>query len=123
MQGTNLRAPIMKHVTNLLVETKQALSAHGYSHTDVDWVGASNGSKTCDWKKFATIADKIFDPGYGSNEVSTSLVIVLFDGAWFERHEYDGSEWWDFKTTPTAKSDASNVTDVFINQHYTDPLL
>lgn len=22
------------------------------------------------------------------------------DGCWFERHEYDGSEWWSYYTLP-----------------------
>lgn len=24
------------------------------------------------------------------------------DGSWFERHEYDGSEWWEYKEKPAV---------------------
>jgi hypothetical protein len=28
------------------------------------------------------------------------LRVVFTDGSYFERYEYDGSEWWEFKATP-----------------------
>ena len=34
---------------------------------------------------------------------ATDLVLVG-DGWWIERCEYDGSEWWEFKTIPTEKA-------------------
>lgn len=40
----------------------------------------------------------IYNSSYGSVEL---LGIVLFNnGGWLERHEYDGSEWWEYKKTP-----------------------
>ena len=44
--------------------------------------------------------NKEYDDGYGETEVKDDLQIV---GAnwWLERHEYDGSEWWEFKSLPT----------------------
>jgi hypothetical protein len=27
-------------------------------------------------------------------------IIVVGKDWWLERHEYDGSEWWEFKTMP-----------------------
>lgn len=29
--------------------------------------------------------------------------MLVGDGWWIERAEYDGSEWWEFKTIPTEK--------------------
>ena len=40
-----------------------------------------------------------YDNGYGGNEIPMSLKIVGEDW-WLERHEYDGSEWFEFKTLP-----------------------
>ena len=30
--------------------------------------------------------------------------MLVGDGWWIERFEYDGSEWWEFKTIPIEKS-------------------
>jgi len=40
-----------------------------------------------------------YDSGYGSQEVYGT--IVFKDGSWLERGEYDGSEWWDYKSCPS----------------------
>lgn len=37
--------------------------------------------------------------GYGWPEIPKDLVVVG-DNWWLERAEYDGSEWWEFKTIP-----------------------
>ena len=36
---------------------------------------------------------------YGIQEIYG--YILLKDQSWFERHEYDGSEWWEYKKAPT----------------------
>lgn len=42
-----------------------------------------------------------YDSSYGGQEL---FGWVLFkDGTWLERDEYDGSEWWDYKTPPTYR--------------------
>ena len=40
-----------------------------------------------------------YDNGFGGAEVHGDLKIVGNDW-WMERGEYDGSEWWEFKTLP-----------------------
>ena len=47
--------------------------------------------------------DTNYDPSYGAQHVAKDLVLVG-EGWWIERYEYDGSEWWEFKTIPTEKS-------------------
>ena len=37
-----------------------------------------------------------YDDGFGGTEIPLSLIIVG-DDWWLERHEYDGSEWFEFK--------------------------
>lgn len=39
-----------------------------------------------------------YDSGYGSQEVYGTIWYT--DGTWSERGEYDGSEWWEYKTRP-----------------------
>lgn len=84
---------------NLLNETIRALVESGHAVEDVTWVG-STGWGWCDWSDFATAAEDIeYSEGYGGQEIAKDLVIVG-EGWWLERGEYDGSEWWDYKTLP-----------------------
>lgn len=39
-----------------------------------------------------------YNPGFGAQEL---FGMIVFDDCWLERHEYDGSEWWEFKKLPT----------------------
>ena len=83
---------------NLLKETLEALWQHGKKSSDVKWCGTENG--WCTWDEFAAVADVEYESGYGATKVAKDLVIVGEDW-WLERREYDGSEWWEFKTLPT----------------------
>ena len=40
-----------------------------------------------------------YDDCYGGQELFG--LIVFIDGSWLERGGYDGSEWWEYKKTPT----------------------
>lgn len=48
------------------------------------------------FKKF--MMDNEYNPGFGAQEL---FGMIVFDDCWFERHEYDGSEWWEVKKFPT----------------------
>ena len=39
-----------------------------------------------------------YDEGFGTQELFG--VVVLTNGEWLERGEYDGSEWWEDKSCP-----------------------
>lgn len=82
---------------NLLRETKEQLDFYQKQESDVLWVGGENSWFT--WDEFKSIADFEYDCGYGGQEIAKDLIVVGVDW-WLERVEYDGSEWWDFKTTP-----------------------
>ena len=117
-------------MTNLLKETTDLLTANGKTGADVRWVGLieapwmlinKKSGKEPDplpvgsWDDFVRFANFDYDAGYGGNEIAGDLVIVG-DNWWLERGEYDGSEWWEFKTlpqppaekTPLRKSDLKN---------------
>jgi hypothetical protein len=42
--------------------------------------------------------DQEYDDGYGSQELFGD--IILSDGSWLSRREYDGSEWWGHFSMP-----------------------
>lgn len=82
---------------NLLNETLEILEENGKTPADVLWVGGGQYAAT--WDEFAVLADADYYNGYGGTEVPVDLYVVG-DDWWLERHEYDGSEWWEFKTMP-----------------------
>ena len=98
---------------NLFTETNDMLFKHGKTPSDVRWVGSEN-YVYFSWDHFAEIADKEYNNGYGGTEVAYDLLIVG-DDWWMERGEYDGSEWWSFKTMPQKPSNNNNVKSVFGN--------
>ena len=66
----------------------------------VEWVGIKNNSYYT-WEEFEEQAKCVeYDADYSFEEIDRRLVVVGKD-FWLERYEYDGSEWWEFKTLPT----------------------
>lgn len=51
-----------------------------------------------DLEKFEKELDFEYDNGFGGQCVYG--YVSFYDGTWIERHEYDGSEWWEYKSTP-----------------------
>lgn len=85
---------------NLLVETIKVLKDNGFNESDVVWVGCSKFKST--WENFKEVANVEYDEGFGSPEVAEDL-IVMGNKFWLERHEYDGSEWWECKCLDFVK--------------------
>lgn len=83
----------------LLKETERNLKDHNKTWDDVDWIGGSDYG-IIPLEHFKKIANVEYDSGYGLQEVAYDLIIVFKDGAWLEREEYDGSEWWVYKKSP-----------------------
>lgn len=82
---------------NLLNETLEALRENGKIEDDVLFV--ESFPLITDWDSFKRNANFNYDNGFGCTQISINLKIVD-DTWWLERYEYDGSEWWDFKTHP-----------------------
>jgi len=82
---------------NLLKETIEVLNHYNLTEKDILWVGCLDFYVGAD--EFLKIADVKYDEGFGSPKVAEDLLIVGKDW-WLERHEYDGSEWWEFKRFP-----------------------
>ena len=81
---------------NLWRETIDALEKHGKTWEEVYFV---RGDDFC-VSNFEEIAKATnYNGGYGKQEVALDLKIVGKDW-WLERAEYDGAEWWVFRTVP-----------------------
>ena len=91
---------------NLLEETLTTLHEHGKSLDDIKWFGRLDEYMPLEHIK--EILDVYYDDGFGGIEISQTLIICGEDW-WLERHEYDGSEWWEYKEQPKKpKEKATN---------------
>lgn len=55
------------------------------------------------WEKFLEELDFEYEEGYGGQELFGT--VWFLNGTWMERGEYDGSEWWEYKTCPKIPGD------------------
>ena len=85
-------------VKNLFIETLCKLLEYDRTPLDVNYVANSNCFVS--WDDFVKVAENIdYYGGYVGYDIKLNLKVVG-DDWWLERHEYDGSEWWEFKTLP-----------------------
>ncbi len=86
-------------MTNLLRETVGILKENKKKPSDVKWCGSEEFGYFS-WAEFERIAKLTdYDGGFGGQEIAKDLLVVGED-FWLERHEYDGSEWWEYKSMP-----------------------
>lgn len=83
---------------NFKKETLNILKENHLTWEDVEFIQTKDFCIK-DKDKFLEQMDFDYDAGYGTPEIQEDLVIVGKDW-WLERHEYDGSEWWEFKKKP-----------------------
>lgn len=96
---------------NLLQETIRAIEESGHTSGQVDWVGSPEFG-WFHWEEFERVADVLYDPGFGSAEVATDLIVHFSDGRYLSREEYDGSEWWAYQapvSKPTTRRTPKSV--------------
>ena len=98
-------------ITNFLSETIIALNENGKLPSDVEYVGSRDGTYSISWEQFEAIANFKYDGGYGAQEIAEDIIVVG-DNWWMERHEYDGSEWWEFKTMPVRKPETKEFSKI-----------
>ena len=97
-------------MSNLMLETWEILEHNGKEVSDIKWVGSKDFSIGID--EFIKLANREYDDGYGGQEVAQDLVVVG-DDWWLERHDYDGSEWWEFKTLPQKPAQKRTINTLF----------
>lgn len=96
-------------MANLLNETIEELQKAGTTLDDVAAIQVNHRRISPD--RFRKLADVDYDPGYGIQMVLPNLVIVLKDGTWLERDEYDGSEWWNHVAPPKVIEAIDDTVD------------
>lgn len=97
-------------MSNLWEETIEFLKEKDKTFEDVLFIQGDDFKVTKE--NFESVAKKTdYDSGFGAQRVATDLVLVG-DDWWIERAEYDGSEWWEFKSIPVRKQYMKNITNL-----------
>jgi len=104
----------MSDNTNARTELLEVLTEAGQTLSTIDYGYFHLGSNKCEFdgsirSHQLALLDRDYDSGYGGQELSGT--IVFKDGTWLERGEYDGSEWWEYKSKPSKGSLLSTVVD------------
>ena len=85
---------------NLLQETIEVLKRYNKTLEDIIFIKDDEDSNfKVSAEQLKTILDVDYYNGYGLVEINSELKLVGKD-FWLERHEYDGSEWWEYKELP-----------------------
>lgn len=105
---------------NLLRETKLILEKNGKTIKDI--VAVQGKDFAISVKDFLILADTEYDNGFGSPKVAEDLVVIGND-FWLERHEYDGSEWWEYKECPAILENIVSVDALTTYQRHFDGIL
>lgn len=83
---------------NLVTETMQALEDARKTPEDICVIFSASGGFQTDWETFRRYANFKYDGGFGEVVIIQDLCILFKDGTWLARGEYDGSEWWVYRT-------------------------
>ena len=99
-------------MTNLWEETLKILDENGKTFDDVLFIQGNDFQITKG--NFEEVAKKSdYYSGYGAQHIAKDLVLVGEDW-WIERNEYDGMEWWDFKSIPIRCGNVETITKLGI---------
>lgn len=82
---------------NFLDETIGDIKASGHEVSDVVFIGSLESGYSCrDWEHFKELANFQYDNGLGAQHIAKDLIVAFSDGSHMWRHEYDGSENWEY---------------------------
>lgn len=76
-------------------ETRNTLNHYSFTIDDISWIGTREFKVPIN-EFFRLANNTMYDNGYGIPAIPLDLLIVMKDGSYFERREYDGSEWWQY---------------------------
>ena len=74
-----------------------------YDEEDICRINLRLGYSEQDYAEFLRELDFTYDSGYGGQKLFGT--VWLQNNAWLERGEYDGSEWWEYKSFPIVPTE------------------
>ena len=106
--------------TNFLEETLKVLKDNGKNPSDVYWCIFATETRNQDtpmelsWDLFKVVANFKYYSDHGTNFIHMGARIIGHDW-WLEREEYDGKEWWAFKTMPIRGKSSISCKGIYLN--------
>lgn len=86
---------------NAYCELQDTLLDYGYDVDDIATVGDFLTFDEYDVQEFLDcLKGIVYDNGYGCVYFRRGIKLIMTDGTWIEREEYDGSEWWTHRSVP-----------------------
>ena len=99
----------MERNTNLFTETVDSFACHGHTLENIEFVTLYG--MDIDLDEFVRFAHNFdYDAGYG-REYVPPFIVMMNDGTWYERAEYDGSEWWQLHKAPNPPELYGSIAD------------
>lgn len=96
---------------NFLAETIHDIISANQTTETVLCVRSRDGEYAISWEEFAKIADVNYESGYGSAQIPSDLIVEFTDDTYLYRHEYDGSEWWEYASRlPLVQPNPKTIT-------------
>ena len=92
---TNAQKELIEHIENRKVKFVKIVFDKDYGESQIKIEGSL--------ESVLPQLDFNYDSGYGGQEVFG--YIWYEDSTWSERGEYDGAEWWEYKSVPDISCD------------------
>jgi hypothetical protein len=97
----------MSELTNLYNEILDLIG----NEKQIDFILIGDMKVPIEW--FLNQAKRInYDCSYGNSLINTDIKIVLKNGTWLERCEYDGSEWFELREKPNFNREEKEPLDL-----------
>lgn len=96
---------------NFLEETKQILLKYNRTFDDIIFVCDCATHTRMTINDFVSKANFTYFDGFGQQIINSHLMLVGED-FWLERHEDDGSEWWEYMVLPKIKDYAEGEVGI-----------
>lgn len=97
----------LEKIRGSLIPIKCATITKGreyWEEVEKNVVNLKEGYTPEEYEEFLSKLDYEYDDGYGGQELY-GTVWLMEEGSWYERGEYDGSEWWEYKRCPSIPNE------------------
>lgn len=94
----NAHKEFLEHVGERKVKCAEIRYEWGYGEDENAGFRLKQGYSLNEWRMFINVLDFEYDNGYGGQKLFGTIWYT--DGTWSDRGEYDGSEWWQYQSTP-----------------------
>jgi len=107
-------------MVNFKEETLDILKEHGKTFDDILFIQGNDFCVSNTKEEILQLMDFRYNNGFSGRKIVEDLIMVGKD-FWLERHECDGSEWWEFKQLP-VKLETEQKVHTFVIKHICDNL-